>query len=82
MYLKFLECQFGMRSIEYLGYNVSAESIKLSKDKIVVVEICPEKLNNKTQVKQFLPTVSYCRMLMRPALSDLVRRLVELTGKS
>ena len=82
MYPKFSKCQFGARSIEYLGYNVSAEGIKPSKDKIMALEIWPEKLNNDTQVKQFLGTVNYCRMFMGPAFSDLARPLVELTKKS
>ena len=82
MYPKFAKCQFGSRSIEYLGYNVSAEGIKPSKDKIMAIEIWPERLNNDTQVKQFLGTVNYCRMFMGPAFSDLAKPLVELTKKS
>ena len=57
MYPKFSKCQFGTRSIEYLGYNVSAEGIKPSKDKILAIELWPETLKNDTQVKQFLGKV-------------------------
>ena len=82
MYPKFPNCQFGTRSIEYLGYSVSAEGIKPSKDKILAIEPWPEALNNDTQVKQFLGTVNYCRMFMGPAFSELGKPLVELTKKS
>lgn len=44
MYPKFARCQFGAQSIEYLGYNVSADGIKPSRDKVLAVKFWPEKL--------------------------------------
>ncbi|CDJ33164.1 uncharacterized protein EMH_0014970 [Eimeria mitis] len=39
----------------------------------------PEVLANKTQVRQFLGTVNYCRMFMGPTFAEVARPLVELT---
>lgn len=81
MYPKIAKCNFGATAIEYLGYRVGAEGITPSRDKIKAIEIWPEKLENDTQVKQFLGTINYCRMFMGPAFAELARPLVELTKK-
>ena len=68
MYPKFSKCQFASNSIDYLGYHVSASGITPSRDKLLAIDLWPEKLQNDTQVKQFLGTVNYCRMFMGPGL--------------
>ncbi|CDJ45922.1 calcyclin binding protein, putative [Eimeria brunetti] len=52
-----------------------------SADKPAAILLWPDVLANETQVRQFLSTVSYCRMFMGPKYADTARPLVELTRK-
>ncbi|CDJ63099.1 OSJNBa0042D13.18 protein, related [Eimeria necatrix] len=78
-YPKFCKCKFVRQAITYLGYTITAEGIKPAEDKIEAIRHWPEVLENETQVRQFLGTVNYCRMFMRPDYADVSRPLVDLT---
>ncbi|CDJ66714.1 hypothetical protein ENH_00024200 [Eimeria necatrix] len=80
-YPKFRNCKLARQIITYLGYTVSATGIKPAEDKIAAIRQWPEVLENETQVRQFLGTINYCRMLMRPDYADVARPLVDLTRK-
>lgn len=72
---------FGLDAIEYLAYRVSSEGITPSREKAKAIEVWPEELANDTQVKQFLGTITYCRLFLGPAFADLARPLAELTKR-
>ncbi|CDJ64775.1 LOW QUALITY PROTEIN: hypothetical protein ENH_00080530 [Eimeria necatrix] len=80
-YPKFRKCKFARQTITYLGYTITAEGIKPAEDKIAAVRHWPEVLENKTQVRQFLGTINYCRMFMGPDYADVAQPLVDLTRK-
>ena len=77
---KFSRCKFAVRSIEYLGYLISANGIRRSPDKVRAIAIWPTLLDNDTQVRQFLGTVNYCRKFMGPEFAVLVRPLQQFVG--
>ncbi|CDJ29071.1 OSJNBa0079C19.6 protein, related [Eimeria mitis] len=81
MYPKFKKCQFASSAIEYLGYRIGGDGITPSPAKVKAIEIWPEELPDDTQLKQFLGTVSYCRMFMGPVFADKTKPLVELIKK-
>lgn len=61
---------------------MGADGIRQGLDNLEAIKICPTKLHNDTQVKQFLGTVNYRRMYLGPDFADLARPLVEITKKS
>ncbi|CDI84502.1 hypothetical protein EAH_00053130 [Eimeria acervulina] len=81
-YPKFRKCQFAHQELTYLGYTIGAEGIKSASEKIEANRVWPEVLENETQVRQFLGTVNYCRMLMGPDFADISRPHVTLTRKA
>ncbi|KAL8430022.1 hypothetical protein Efla_001377 [Eimeria flavescens] len=50
-------------------------------EKVRAIEIWPETLSNDNQGKQFLGTVSCCRLFMRPEFAEVARAVVDLTKK-
>ncbi|CDJ54096.1 hypothetical protein EBH_0079940 [Eimeria brunetti] len=61
--------------------SLGAAGIKPSADKVEAILLWPDVPSTEAQVRQFLGTVSYCRMFMGPRYADTARPLVELTRK-
>lgn len=78
MYPKFSKCKFATQSIEYLGYQVGADGLRPSPEKVSAIAVWPTELENDTQVRQFLGTVNYCRNFMGPEFAVLARPLQQL----
>ncbi|CDI75825.1 hypothetical protein EPH_0006340 [Eimeria praecox] len=80
-YPKFRKCLFARQELTYLGYTLSAERIKPTAGKIEAIRVWPEVLENEKQARQFLGTVTYCRMFVGPDYADIPLPLVTLTRK-
>ena len=78
MYPKLSKCKFAVQTIEYLGYQVGADGIHPSPEKVSAIAVWPTELANDTQVRQFLGTVNYCRNFMGPEFAVLARPLQQL----
>ena len=78
MYPKLSKCKFAAQSIQYLGYQVGADGIHPSPEKVSAIAVWPTELTNDTQVRQFLGTVNYCRNFMGPEFTVLARPLQQL----
>ena len=78
MFPKLSKCNFAVQSIQYLGYQVGADGIRPSPEKVSAIAAWPTTLSNDTQVRQFLGTVNYCRNFMGPEFAILARPLQQL----
>ena len=77
--MKRSKCDFFKKHIYYLGHLISADGIRLLKDKLDTIHDMPAPRNSK-EVKQFLSLVGYYRKFV-PQFADLSRPLMRLTCK-
>ena len=68
---KFSKRSFAVQSIEYLGHLISADRIRCAADTVRAIAIWPTVLQNDTEVRQFLGTVTYYRNFMGPEFAVL-----------
>ena len=60
LYLKLSKCEFGKTSLNYLGYIVGGESLKIDPAKIDVIVKWPRP-QNVTEVRSFIGAIQYWR---------------------
>ncbi|CAH2084639.1 unnamed protein product [Euphydryas editha] len=77
--LKLSKCYFFDSSLDYLGYEISAEGIRPDKNKILAVEKFPIPLNIH-EVRQFLGLAGYFRKFIK-GFGEIARPLTNLLRK-
>ncbi|KAL8445758.1 hypothetical protein Emed_005387 [Eimeria media] len=82
MYPKFSKCRFAQTEVVYLGFSVGANGVRPSTDMVKDIVHWPKKLENATQVQQFMSLVGYVRMFMGTRFADMAKPLYELTQKN
>ena len=75
------KCEFGVREIEFLGHQVSAQGIRPTRGKVRAVQ-CFERPNTMRALQRFLGMVNYYRRFL-PRASATMRPLTDaLAGTS
>ena len=74
------KCYFGVRSLTFLGYNISASGISPCKDKIRAIQDMPPPSSQK-QISEYIGLYNYFRSLI-PGFSRLSAPLTKLTSKT
>ena len=79
LFAKLSKCEFGLREILYLGHVISAEGVKVHKEKIQTIRdwLSPR---NITELRGFLGLCAYYRGFVR-GFSQLAAPLIDLTKK-
>jgi hypothetical protein len=67
---KLSKCQFGCRTIKFLGHVISAEGISTDPDKVTVIKNLPYPKNFVSEVRSFLGMVGYYRRFI-PHYADI-----------
>ena len=78
---KLSKCQFGRRSIKFLGHIISAEGIGTDPDKIAAIKKLPYPKKDITEIRSFLGLVGYYRRFI-PNYADIAEPLHQLLKKN
>ena len=70
-----------MQTVEYSGHQIGSDGVQPSKEKVEAVAHWPTRLENDTQVRQFLGLVNYCRNFVGPEFAVLAEPLTQLLRK-
>lgn len=71
------KCQFHLKEINYLGFNISEQKIRPIQSNIIKITSFPTP-KNKRQLKKFIGICGYYRHLI-PAYANQIQPLIELT---
>ncbi|KAL8441822.1 hypothetical protein Emed_007471 [Eimeria media] len=82
MYPKISKCRFARTEVVYLGFSVGANGVRPSMEMVKDIVHWPEKLENVTQVNQFMGLVGYVRIFMGTRYADMAKPLYDLTRKN
>jgi hypothetical protein len=58
---RFDKCTFAVTEVEYLGFMLSHQGIRMNPDKVTVVKEWTENPTNKTEIRAFLGVVNYLK---------------------
>ncbi|XP_019241427.1 PREDICTED: uncharacterized protein LOC109221396 [Nicotiana attenuata] len=79
LYAKFLNCEFGLESVTFLGHLVSKEEIKVDPQNIAVLKNWPRP-TTPTEIRSFLGLAGYYRKFVE-GFSTLASPLTKLAQK-
>ncbi|KAL8445313.1 hypothetical protein Emed_005713 [Eimeria media] len=82
MYPKISKCRFARTEVVYLGFSVGAAGVRPSMEMVKDIVHWPEKLENVTQINQFMGLVGYVRIFMGTRYADMAKPLYDLTRKN
>lgn len=74
--LKKEKCQFGVKSVEYLGHRIDARGVHTSDSKVKTITDTPPPIN-VTQLRSFLEMISYYAKFI-PNMATLLHPLYTL----
>jgi hypothetical protein len=80
MTLKKEKCQFGVKSVKFLGHVVSGDGIKPDPDKVETTK-CMNPPTNKIEVRRFMGMVNYLSKFSSN-LSDLASPIYAIMGQN
>eukprot|EP01135_Chromosphaera_perkinsii_P007329 Nk52_evm1s782 gene=Nk52_evmTU1s782 len=75
------KCQFGFRELNYLGYTLGVDGLRMREDKIDLIQNLPQPKNRKGAVKRVLGVTGFYRKFIH-RFADITAPLSDLLNKN